>query len=87
MRKRLLKVILYFKATDSDHGSNGEITFMLMNTTVAEFRFDETTGELNSTSPFDYESSRNHFLLIFLAHDNGMEKRNISQTLEIVVQV
>ena len=82
-----MTVTLYFKATDSDHGSNGEVTFRLMNRTAAEFLFDEATGELNSTSPFDYESSKNHFLLIFLAHDNGKEKRNISQTLEIVVQV
>ena len=79
--------IIYLKATDADYGLNGRVSFKLMNTTIEEFLFDTTTGELNTTMPFDFESPRNHFILVIMAHDNGKERRNVSQTLEIAVQV
>ena len=79
--------MLYLKASDRDHGLNGKITFKLLNATVPEFLFDASTGDLNSTSSFDHESTRNYFILMFMAHDSGEEQRNATQTLEIVVQV
>lgn len=58
-----------------------------MNKTVDGFAFNETTGDLRTTGPFDYESSKKFFILIFMAFDNGIVKRNATQQLEIAVQV
>ena len=79
--------IICLKATDTDYGLNGRVSFKLMNTSVAEFVFDTTTGDLNTTMPFDFESPKNHFILVIMAHDNGKERRNATQALEIAVQV
>lgn len=76
-----------FQATDRDSGPNGEISFKLMNSSAKRFSFDEKTGELNTTGPFDYESSIKWFYLIFTVFDHGSKQRNATQILEVAVQV
>ena len=71
--------ILQVQASDADSGRNGQLLFLLVNGNVASpsFTIDSISGDVFTSSAFDYESSSPHlFKLKIVASDNGTPRRS-----------
>ena len=69
MRTKILRV----QARDADSGRNGELFFSIDDNANPAFTIDSLSGEIFTTSTFDYESSSpNLHKLKVVASDNGL---------------
>jgi len=71
--------ILKVQASDADSGRNGQLLFSLDNGNAASpsFTIDSISGEVFTSSAFDYESSSSHlFKLKITASDNGIPRKS-----------
>ncbi|XP_036378998.1 protocadherin beta-16-like [Megalops cyprinoides] len=78
-------VLLTVSATDADHGSNGHVTYSIMNgiNGVSElFEIDEENGEVKLVSEVDYEQVK-HYQIQIKAKDHG----GLSDSSKIIVDV
>ncbi|KFP80959.1 Protocadherin Fat 2, partial [Apaloderma vittatum] len=67
--------IVQLKAQDNDTGSNGLLTYGILNGGGLKFRIDEATGTLYSTAPFDYEEEPTEYQVVVYAEDHGIPEK------------
>ena len=77
-------VVLQISATDSDSGSNAEITYSIEASDFVPFSINIVTGEITVTSALDYETVQS-FTFTVVASDGGRISR--SSTAVILIQV
>uniref|UniRef100_A0A667WKH1 Protocadherin beta-16-like n=1 Tax=Myripristis murdjan TaxID=586833 RepID=A0A667WKH1_9TELE len=78
-------VVAIVTASDADHGSNGKITYSIMNTlddVRKVFNVNKESGEISLAGNIDFEQSRN-FQLNLLASDDG----GLTDSCKLIVEV
>lgn len=65
------KPLIKINGTDNDNGLNGTIVYSFRTNSTWPFVLNDTTGEIFSKSPFDYESDWRSFSLIVDLKDRG----------------
>eukprot|EP00794_Sanderia_malayensis_P011811 gene11811-13035_t len=78
--------IFTVKATDSDSGRNGVVSYKLETNQYTGFVLDNKTGQINTTQSLDYEGASNTFQLLVTAFDYGVPQRNATQILTVKVK-
>lgn len=83
------KSLIKINATDPDDSLNGTIRYLLKSNVTWPFEIDESTGEIFSTSAFDYESELKSFSLTIDLEDQGNVfklKNNNACKIEIIIK-
>ncbi|XP_068133139.1 protocadherin-23 [Hyperolius riggenbachi] len=78
-----LGVIDKIKASDSDSGKNGQLSFYLLSA-ENDFQINSQTGELVNCAALDHEQKTHHQLTV-LVTDHGTPRRNTTTTVYITV--
>lgn len=69
-------IVLSLKATDSDSGENGFITYNIANQRTVPFVIDPFTGVISTTKLMDYELMQRRYYLRIWASDSGSPFRH-----------
>ncbi|KAM3849026.1 protocadherin Fat 2 [Vipera latastei] len=69
-------IVLSLKATDSDSGENGFVTYNIANQRTVPFVIDPFTGVISTTKLMDYELMQRRYYLRIWASDSGSPFRH-----------
>ena len=75
--------VLMVSATDADLGSNGIVSYRLVNASETFFNINSTSGWIYTTGEFDYETPPNSHELTVEAYDNGLNKNTAEVTVTL----
>ncbi|XP_069811225.1 protocadherin Fat 4-like isoform X2 [Dendropsophus ebraccatus] len=79
-------LIAQVQAMDKDPGTNGILTYSLLNNHSTSFTIDATNGKVFAAISFDFENGSHEFQVFICAEDEGMPHRKQGY-LTLIVQI